>query len=363
MRVVLVNSAKTMRGGESQTLELGLRLRGRGVETAFVVRTGSELAAALPAGSEMMEARFETLPLTTPLRLRRFISRWGPDIVHAQTSKAHTHALVACAGLVPLVVSRRTTFGGGRGPASALKYGKGVAQYIPISEAAARSLRLRGVPDEKMTIVHSGIDIARFGSAVRDPDTRKILGMEGEGLLAGTVAAFEEEKGHAVLLEAAAILESKGVRMRFVLAGRGRLEKSIVAEASKRGLDTGIFHIGEDLTLESFLKALDIYVLPSLEEGLSTGLMAAMAAGLPCVASRAGGIPEVTGEDAAALFEPGDPEELADALGNLAADRIAREEYSSRAAERVRLFDVERMVNGILDVYGRVLSAAGDGSG
>ncbi len=361
MRVLLVNSAKTMRGGESQTLELGLRLRARGVETAFAIRKGSELAAALPAGSESLEARFESPPFTTSLRLRRFVSRWGPDIVHAQTSKAHTCALAACAGLAPLVVSRRTAFGGGRGPASVLKYGKGVAHYIPISEAAASSLRLRGVPDEKMTIVQSGIDIARFGSAVRDPDTRKRLGAKGDRLLAGTAAAFEVEKGHAVLREAASILESRGVRMRFVFAGRGRLEGSIAAETSKRGLDTGIFRTGDDLSLESFLKALDIYVLPSLEEGLSTGLMAAMAAGLPCVASRAGGIPEVTGEDAAVLFEPGDPEELADALGDLAADRTAREEYSSKAAERARLFDVERMVSGILDVYGRVLAADNGG--
>lgn len=100
MKVLLVNSAKTMRGGESQTLELGLRLRSHGVETAFAVRNGSELAAALPADSESLEARFETPPFTTPLHLRTFISRWGPDIVHAQTSKAHTHALAACAGLV-----------------------------------------------------------------------------------------------------------------------------------------------------------------------------------------------------------------------------------------------------------------------
>ena len=72
MRILLVNSARTMRGGESQTLELGLRLRSRGIDTAFAVRGGSELAAALPAEVESLEARFEKAPLTTPLRLRRF---------------------------------------------------------------------------------------------------------------------------------------------------------------------------------------------------------------------------------------------------------------------------------------------------
>jgi len=337
-----------MRGGESQTLELGLRLRKRGIETAFAVRGGSELEAVLPPGVESIKARFETPVLTTPLRLRRFIKRWGPDIVHTQTSKAHAYSLIACTGLVPLVVSRRTAFSGGRGLASILKYGRGVAHYIPISEAAAHSLRSRGVPDEQMTIVNSGIDIARFASVRRDREA-------GEVLLAGTAAAFEKEKGHSVLLDAATILDSRGIGIRYLLAGRGRLEDEIVVQASERGLDLDIFRIGDDLPLESFLGRLDIYVLPSIEEGLSTALMAAMASGLPCVASRTGGIPEVTGEDAAVLFEPGDPDGLADAIEKLAGDPVARELYSARASERALLFDVERMVNGTLEVYKRVI--------
>jgi glycosyltransferase involved in cell wall biosynthesis len=359
VRILLVNSAGTIRGGESQTLELGLRLRSRGIDTAFAVRRGSELAAALPAEVESLEARFEKAPLSTPLRLRRFIAGWRPDLVHAQTSRAHSHALAACAGLVPLVVSRRSAFGGGKGPATRLKYGRGVAHFIPISEAAARSLRLRGVPDEKMTIVHSGIDVSKFAAAARDHDTREMLG-EGQGsLIVGTVAALEEEKGHSVILDAASILDSRGLPMRFVMAGRGRLEGSIASEVSRRGLDAGIYRTGDDLPLESFLKALDIYVLASFEEGLSTGLMAAMASGLPCIASRAGGIPEVTGEKAAILFEPGDAGGLADALEKLAGESDLRASYSSRASERAVIFDAEKMVEGTIRVYESVLERHG----
>jgi glycosyltransferase involved in cell wall biosynthesis len=173
--------------------------------------------------------------------------------------------------------------------------------------------------------------------------------------VAGTAAAFEREKGHGVLLDAAAILRSRGVRMRYVLAGGGRLEDSIAAGAAERGLDLEIRRIGGSLTFERYLEMLDIYVLPSLEEGLSTGLIAAMASGLPCVASRTGGIPEVTGEDAAMLFDPGDPAGLAAALEMLAGDPAAREAYSSRGSERARLFDVEKMVDGTIEVYEKVL--------
>ncbi len=349
MRVLLINSSATMRGGESQTLELGLRLQKRGIETAFAVKTGSELEAALPAGAGSMTAPFETPVFMTPLRLRKYIKSWGPDIVHTQTSKAHAYALIASRGLAPLVVSRRTAFGGGRGLASILKYGKGVAHYIPISEAAAGSLRSRGVPDEKMTIVRSGIDLTRFSPAARDRSA-------GERLVVGTAAAFEKEKGHVVLLDAASILESRGIRLRYVLAGRGRLEVSIVSGAAKRGIDLEICRIGNGDPLEKFLRTLDIYVLPSIEEGLSTGLMAAMASGLPCVASSAGGIPEVTGDDGAILFTPGNQEELAAALERVAVEPSARESFSSRALERSRMFDVEKMVDGTLAVYKKVLA-------
>jgi len=355
VRVLLVNSSPTMRGGESQTLELGLRLRERGIETAFAVRAGSELADALPEDADSVKARFETPPFITPFRLRRFIILWKPDIVHAQTSKAHTHAIFSCAGLAPLVVSRRTAFGAGAGPVSRLKYGRAVAHYIPISHAAALSLRSRGVPEEKMTIVHSGVDISRFRSSARDPEMIKRLGGGRGSILAGTVAAFEKEKGHGVLLDAAAILKERGARLRYVLAGSGRMEDTIVAGASKRGIDIGIFRTGSDLPLESFLKALDIYVLPSIEEGLSTGLIAAMASGLPCVASRTGGIPEVTGGDAALLFEPGDPEGLADALEKLSIDVTLREGYSARASERAGMFDAGRMADETITVYEKVL--------
>ena len=173
--------------------------------------------------------------------------------------------------------------------------------------------------------------------------------------MAGTAAAFEKEKGHGVLLDAASIVESRGVRLRYALAGTGRLEDSILSGAAERGLDVEICRIGADLPLETFLRTLDIYVLPSIEEGLSTGLMAAMASGLPCIASRAGGIPEVTGKDAAILFTPGYPEELADALERLAVDPAERELYSLRGSERSQLFDVGKMVDGTLEVYERVL--------
>jgi glycosyltransferase involved in cell wall biosynthesis len=355
MKVILVNSADSMRGGETQTLEIGLRLIDGENETAFAVKTGSELAAVIPERIPKLELDFETPPSISPIRMRKFIKNWNPDIVHAQTSKAHTHALLACSRLVPLIVSRRAAFSGSSGFSASLKYGRGVAHYIPISIAAADSLRKRGVPEEKMTLVHSGVDVEKYFTANREKAVRDELGAAEGQILAGTVAAFEREKGHSVLLEAASILDSKGLRIRYALAGSGSLEESISSEISNLGIDAGIFTIGEGYTLESFLKSLDIYILPSIEEGLSTGLVAAMAAGLPCIASRTGGIPEVTGNDCAEIFEPGNPTALASAIERLVFDPVLREEYSIKAAKRAEMFDIEITVKKTMDVYRRVL--------
>jgi glycosyltransferase involved in cell wall biosynthesis len=355
MKVLLVNSSTSMRGGEVQTLALGRGLLGRGVETAFAVRTGSELSGALPEGSVKLESVFETVPFITPLRLKRFVERWQPALIHAQTSRAHTHLIVARVGRVPLIVSRRTAFRGSWNPLRKVKYGSGVSHFIPISEAAAASLRSRGVPDSRMTVVPSGIDIERFASAARDESVRERLRGSHDGLLVGTAAALEKEKGHAVLLRAASILESRGLKLRYLFAGEGRLAARIGNEASALGIDAEIVALQPRMELDSFLKAIDIYVLPSLDEGLSTGLIAAMAAGLPCVASRTGGIPEVTGENSALLVEPANPAALADALERLVGDEALMRVYSSKARERATRFGVGRMVEETLGVYLKVL--------
>jgi len=353
VRVLLVSSARGMRGGERQTLELGVRLAARGIEVAWAVRRGSALSRALPAGASSLQSAFESIPLWTPVAMRRFISRWRPDVVHAQTSRAHTHAVIACRGGPPLVVSRRVVFGGG-GPLAALKYGKGVARFIPISQAAAESLRRRGVGPDRMTIVPSGVDTGRFGSAVRDESLRSSLGGTEGTFLVGTAAALEREKGLEVLIEAASILCGRDPSVRFVAAGEGRLEGRIRSALRRRGLDERFNLVGPPADLATLLAAIDLFALPSLEEGLSSALIAAAAAGLPCVASDTGGIPEVIGGGAGILFPPGDARALAEAIARLAADGDRRRELGMRARVRAADFDIERTVEGTLAVYREV---------
>lgn len=355
VRILLVSSGAGLRGGERQTLALGAGIAAGGHAVSFAVRSGGDLARIIPGEYPLLRAPFEVLPLLTPLRLRRFIARWRPDLVHAQTSRAHTHALLACIGGPPLIVSRRVAFSGA-GAGAGLKYGAGVAHFIPISRAAAASLAARGVPQSKMTLVYSGVDTRLFAAANRDEKLREKLGAEKGVFLVGTAAALEREKGLDVLIRAAALSRAGPSRLRIVIMGRGRLEGRLRALACKLGLAAEVTFAGAEIPLEAFLKAVDIFALPSLQEGLSTGLIAAMAAGLPCVASNSGGIPEVAGTGNMVLVEPGDPVRLAEALARLAADRALRDELGRRARLRAQEFTIEKTVQGTLEVYRAVLA-------
>lgn len=355
VRVVMVSSGRKMRGGERQVLELGTRLRERGVEPGFAVPRGSALAGSIPDGFEKLEAGFEVLPLSTPVRLRRFALEFGADIVHSHTSRAHTHARLACRGDLPLVVSRRVAFGGSAGPAAGWKYRRGVDHYIPISEAAAESLSSRGVDRARMTVIGSGVDLEIFHPGRKDDDLRRRILGGGNGIVCSTAAAFESEKGHDVLVDAAARVATGVPGVVFALSGSGSLESRVRDHAERSGISGNFEFLGEDLPLERLLAASDIYVLPSIEEGLSTGLIAAMACGLACIASRTGGIPELLSGESGILVEPGDAGELASGIMALASSAGIREELGMRASRRARLFDIESTVDSTVEVYRRVL--------
>ncbi|MCK4236883.1 MAG: glycosyltransferase, partial [Candidatus Krumholzibacteria bacterium] len=129
MKVLLVNSEKGMRGGEHQTAALGLGLKRKGCEVRLAVPPGAPIIDRISGFLPFVTFRFETLPFGTPASLSRLIATWKPDILHAQTSRAHTHLWIARLFLKdapPLVVSRRVAFGVSGCVSGRFKYRMGV---------------------------------------------------------------------------------------------------------------------------------------------------------------------------------------------------------------------------------------------
>lgn len=355
MRVLLLNSERGWRGGEHQTLLLSRGLAGEGIAVSIAAPGGSPLATrGTSEGFPVIELSFESPPMLTPLRIARDCRRKQFDILHAQTSRAHTHCRLARAIFgagARLIVSRRTAFPVSRGPSRVFKYGRGVDRFLPISEAAARRLREAGVDESRMTLVPSGIETARFRSVSRDDVARRDRGLAGR-IVAGTVAAPTPEKGLDVLSQAGRMLAGgdegeSGPRIVFLARTAGGRDLPHI-----RRVDPA------ETTMEAFFSLLDLYVVPSREEGLSTALMAAVAAGLPVAGSSAGGIPEIAREDHSILVEPGNAAALAGAVHTLAVDEALRKRFSRRARERGDAFDIAETVAQTIAVYREILGPA-----
>ena len=228
-----------------------------------------------------------------------------------------------------------------------------IDRYIAVSNEVKERLRKdMAVPESKIKVVHNGIRLARF-SRQTDPELRRELTQGSGRPIVLTPARLHSQKGHIYLLQAAALVPDA----LFVLAGEGPERRSLEDVAKGLGLETRVRFLGQREDIPDLLACCDVFVLPSLYEGLPLSVLEAMAAGKPVVATRIGGTAEavvhgVTGM----LVPPENPRELAAAIRTLLADsslaaRLA-EAGRARVAER---FSSEAMIQGVMATYDEVV--------
>jgi glycosyltransferase involved in cell wall biosynthesis len=220
-----------------------------------------------------------------------------------------------------------------------------VAVSSDLQDFLERDLGLRNV-----RLIPNGIDVAAYSGIDRDA-VRRELGFGEKDKVIGAVGNLYPVKGHAVLLRALAELEDP--RIHVVIAGRGAEEPRLGALAESLSLQNRVHLLGFRKDVPRLLSAFDVYALPSFSEGQSLALMEAMAAGLPIVASRVGGNPELIqeGEDGL-LFEAGNVKDLASKLRTLLALGAPIEAMEVKAFQKaVRDFSLEAMMSRYRDLY------------
>jgi glycosyltransferase involved in cell wall biosynthesis len=181
---------------------------------------------------------------------------------------------------------------------------------------------------DQFSVVPSGIDRERFGLArvqgKRQPDW---FGCPPDALIIGSVGWLTEVKGHEYLIEAVAELKQNFPSLHLVIIGSGDRHDALLQQAELAGLRDAVHLLGHRDDVEACLAGMDLFVLPSLNEGMGRALIEAMAAGLPVIASRVGGIPAVVShEQTGLLVPPGDASALAEALRRL----LDRPEWASQ---------------------------------
>jgi glycosyltransferase involved in cell wall biosynthesis len=359
--LILVTLAETG-GAQTYVATLLPGLAGRFDVIVAAHGDGPLREAARAAGARFVPLRHVRRPLH-PLRdllglleLVVLMRRAAPDIVHANSSKAGVLGrLAAAAAGVPIRIFtvHGWAFSASSGLVSLLYRwaDRLMAPLTTLTICVAERERTSGLAArtciaERTVVIPNAVDVDGIPQARRD----------GRLPLVVAVGRLAEPKDALTLVRALAAVPGRAFTA--LLVGDGPDRPSVEAEVRRLGLQDAVTLAGTRDDVPELLARADVFALSSRSEGAPLSILEAMAAGLPVVSSRVGGVPElVVDGETGLLVQPGDPAAMADALGRLVADADLRSRLGAAGRERAqRYFDVRRQRRDHLACYARELS-------
>ncbi len=324
LTILHVDPEKNWGGGQQQLVDLCRYLAGQGHRQLVACRPDGQLRPVLDENGiavHPLEIRNQ-IDLVAAWRLRGLLQRYAFDIVHFHTARAHALAPFLSRRGSRFLATRLMDYPPHFRPRVRLLYNWSVDGVIAISEAIAKVLVRAGVAPGRVRVIHLGIDCERFARAVgHRAAARQSWGIAPDEIVLFTAAVLEPRKGHQVMLAAFADLVGDGLPLRWVICGDGSLRAGLEEDARRRGLGEKVVFCGFSTAVERLLPGGDVFVLPSLHEGLGIAAIEAMAVGLPVVASRVGGLPEIVADGETGLLVPaGDAAALAAAIRDIISD-------------------------------------------
>jgi glycosyltransferase involved in cell wall biosynthesis len=226
------------------------------------------------------------------------------------------------------------------------------AYITVISRELKESFIKQGYREDKILVTYFGLDMAKGDIK---PDSRR-----SDEMIMVFVGRISAEKGCDILLKSCDILAKRGKHFKLYLIGDGSIEY-FSNMANKLGVDNRVFFCGYQRVFDDIFSRSDVFILPSIGEGLPISILEAMAYGLPVIATNVGGIPEVIedGENGF-LVPPGDEVSLANAIGKMMEKGSdGRYVMGLKSKEKIeKSFSSRKMVNSYLDIYGKAISHA-----
>lgn len=383
MRVLHVIDALGLGGGAEHSLAGMLpHLRDRGVDSVVVCmapRQGGLQARLLEEGFEVYVLQASSW-LGRVFQLRRRIRTLSPDLVHASLPASCLVSRIACVGLrVPLLNSLvNTSYDPIRLRASVRRWKLATLQLLDgitarhlvdhfhaltrtVEREAVETLRIR--PD-RVTVIPRGRSAAQLGapSADRRRRARMLLGVGDDTPLFLNVGRQDHQKAQALLIHAFSLVLRTVSDAVLVIAGReGDASEEIARAIIETDVGSAVQLLGHRIDVPELLAAADVFLLPSLYEGLGGSLIEAMALSVPIVGSDAPAIKEVLGDGELGVLVPvGDARLLADGMVRLLEDDRLREELGRKGVVEFRSrYEIGRVMNATLALYEAVLGYDG----
>ena len=288
-----------------------------------------------------------------------------PAIVHTHTSKAGVLGRIAAwFARVPVIVHtpHGHVFYGHFGPGKSRIFlqierilSRVTTALVALTSAERDDHLERAVGRaDRFAVIPSGIDVERFRRArVGGRQVPTEFDCPADATIVGSIGWLTDIKGHRVLIEALGHLKDAFPRLHVVVVGSGGQQSALLAQADSLGLRDRVHLVGHRDDIERCLAGMDCFVFPSLNEGMGRALIEAMAAGLPVVASRVGGIPAIVRhEENGLLVAAGDSRALSEAVRRILSDSQLAGSLGRNASHSIgNEFGVKAMVDAVESVY------------
>jgi len=321
-----------------------------------------------PVGQELRAMGYEVVSLGLDIKrtstwrvvgaMRRLLKAGKPDILHSHLYHPNLYGRLGALGLglSGVVAAVHNSY-------TRVKFHRRLGNFL-LGWATDRVLvgsaqvwqdvrRYDGVPASRLLLMPYGISLAELDPPLSRKEARERLGLSAGALVIGVVGRLEEQKGHAYLLGALPELRRQIPDLVLLLVGEGRRQEQLKRQVRDLGLESVVHFLGTRRDLPEIYRALDLFVHPSLWEGLPLALLKAMGAGLPVVATRVSGSQEAIVDGVnGRLVEAGDPEALAQAILELNRHPEARRRLGDAARRTVaEQYSLEAMLKRLEELY------------
>ena len=358
MKVLHVEAGRYLYGGAQQVVWLNEGLARRGVENVLVCPAGADIATAV-AGSARVHAIKMTGDLDLGLvpRLMRILKAEKPDLVHIHSRRGADiyGGLAARIAGIPAILSRRVDNKESQvlSPFKYALYGR----VIVISKAIGSVLVSCGVDASKIETVRSAVNADAYSTGVEKDWFETEFSLPDNAKTLGVIAQLIPRKGHKYLFNILPHLLEAHPQLQVLIFGQGPLATELRSRVSQPAFEGRVKMAGFRDDLHRVFPNLYAVVHPAEREGLGVALLQASASGVPVVAARAGGIPEIILDDVNGItFDVADEAGLYRALDTLLANQELRDTLGEGGSHLARTeFSVDAMVEGNLAVYQSIL--------
>ncbi len=359
MLTVLHTESSTGWGGqENRTLQESKELIKRGHRAIILCQPGSGLAkkageTGIPTSVVRMRNNFDPVAINF---VRRLIRKENINIINTHSSKDSWIATIGArlSGRRHAIVRTRHL---AIGIKKSLTYTLLPDKIVTVSEFVRRLFIEQGIQPDKVVTIHSGIDLREFDPLKTDNTLRKETGISSAAPVIVMVAILRFDKGHYYFVHAAKKVLKKFPDAKFLIVGEGPQRANIEGYINEFGLNGNVLMLGLRGDIPRILASANLYVIPSLREGMGQSTMEAMSMGLPVIASNVGGLPElVIDNQTGILIPPKDISALAEAIIELLSDKEKSERLARCAQQSIKdNYAIEKTVDRTLNLYAELL--------